>query len=92
MYIDEYTMEYLVTFYLANKGESKDIFSILPYEAAVYTGKEDDVLEKVAAVLKKSPRGGGMPGGHHSEKAYDFDKNQQKYDKAIAKILSEEQQ
>jgi hypothetical protein len=55
MYIDEYTMEYLVTFYLANKGESKDIFSILPYEAAVYTGKEDDVLEKVAAVLKKSP-------------------------------------
>lgn len=35
--------------------------------------------------------GGGMPGGHHSEKAYDFDKNQQKYDKAIAKILSEEQ-
>ena len=37
------------------------------------------------------PRGGGMPGGHHSEKAYDFDKNQQKYDKAIAKILSEEQ-
>lgn len=37
------------------------------------------------------PRGGGMPGEHHSEKAYDFDKNQQKYDKAIAKILSEEQ-
>ena len=37
------------------------------------------------------PRGGGMPGGHHSEKSYDFDKKQQKYDKAIAKILSDEQ-
>jgi hypothetical protein len=48
-------MEYLVTFYLANKGESKEIFSILPYEAAVYTGNEDDVLERVATVLKKSP-------------------------------------
>ena len=48
-------MEYLVTFYLANKGESKEIFSILPYEAAVYKGKEEDVLEKVAAVLKASP-------------------------------------
>ena len=36
--------------------------------------------------------GGGMPpGGHHSEKSYDFDKKQQKYDKAIAKILSDEQ-
>jgi len=48
-------MEYLVTFYLANKGESKEIFSILPYEATVYTGNEDDVLERVATVLKKSP-------------------------------------
>jgi hypothetical protein len=37
------------------------------------------------------PRGSGMPGGHHSEKSYDFDKKQQKYDKAIAKILSDEQ-
>ena len=37
------------------------------------------------------PNCGCMPGGHHSEKAYDFDKNQQKYDKAIAKILSDEQ-
>lgn len=35
--------------------------------------------------------GGGMLGGHHSEKSYDFDKKQQKYDKAIAKILSDEQ-
>ena len=48
-------MEYIVTFYLANKGESKEIFSILPYEAAVYTGNEDDVLERVATVLKKNP-------------------------------------
>ena len=48
-------MEYLVTFYLANKGGSKEIFSILPYEAAVYNGNEDDVLERVAAMLKKSP-------------------------------------
>ena len=48
-------MEYLVTFYLANKGESKEIFSILPYEAAVYKGNENDVLERVATVLKKSP-------------------------------------
>jgi hypothetical protein len=37
-------MEYLVTFYLANKGESKEIFSILPYEAAAFTGSEDEVL------------------------------------------------
>jgi hypothetical protein len=48
-------MEYIVTFYLANKGESREIFSILPYEAALYTGNEDDVLERVAAVLKKNP-------------------------------------
>ena len=37
------------------------------------------------------PQSGGMPGGHHSEKSYDFDKKQQKYDKAIAKIFSDEQ-
>jgi len=36
------------------------------------------------------PRG-GMPGGPSPEKSYDYDKNQQKYDKAIGKILSEQQ-
>lgn len=41
--------------------------------------------------MGKRPQGGGMPGGHHSDKSYDFDKKQQKYDKAIAKILSDEQ-
>jgi hypothetical protein len=35
--------------------------------------------------------GGGMPGGQSSEKEYDYDKKQQKYDKAIGKILTEEQ-
>ena len=35
--------------------------------------------------------GGGMPGGPRGSKSYDFDKKQQKYDKAIAKILSDEQ-
>ena len=37
------------------------------------------------------PMGGGMPGGQSSEKEYDYDKKQQKYDKAIGKILTEEQ-
>ena len=37
------------------------------------------------------PGGGGMPGGQSSEKEYDYDKKQQKYDKAIGKILTEEQ-
>jgi len=44
-------------------------------------------------------RGGGMPGdprdgmsgGQSQEKSYDYDKQQQKYDKAIGKILSEQQ-
>ena len=44
-------------------------------------------------------RGGGMPGGQRGgmpgeqsqEKSYDYDKQQQKYDKAIGKILSEQQ-
>ena len=35
--------------------------------------------------------GGGMPGGQSQEKTYDYDKNQKKYDKAIGKILSEQQ-
>lgn len=39
------------------------------------------------------PHGGmGRPeGGHSSENSYDYDKQQQKYDKAIGKVLSEEQ-
>ena len=37
------------------------------------------------------PMGGGMPRGQASEKSYDYDKKQQKYDKAIKKILSESQ-
>ena len=37
------------------------------------------------------PMGGGMPGGQSSEKEYDYDKKQQKYDKAVGKILTEEQ-
>ena len=35
--------------------------------------------------------GGGMPGEQSQEKSYDYDKQQQKYDKAIGKILSEQQ-
>ena len=37
-----------------------------------------------------SPRD-GMPGEQSQEKSYDYDKQQQKYDKAIGKILSEQQ-
>lgn len=38
------------------------------------------------------PRGGmGMLGGQQKESSYDYDKQQQKYDKAIGKILSEQQ-
>ena len=38
------------------------------------------------------PRGGmTMPGGQPQESSYDYDKQQQKYDKAIRKILTEEQ-
>lgn len=37
------------------------------------------------------PRGGGMPGGPSQDKSYDYDKQQQKYDKAIGKILTEQQ-
>ena len=40
--------------------------------------------------MPSGPRG-GMPGGHSQEKSYDYDKQQQKYDKAISKILSEQQ-
>jgi len=36
------------------------------------------------------PRG-GMPGNQLQENSYDYDKQQQKYDKAISKILSEQQ-
>ena len=44
--------------------------------------------------MQGGPRGGGMgmPGGSKpSESSYDYDKQQQKYDKAIAKILTEQQ-
>ena len=44
--------------------------------------------------MQGGPRGGGMGmpgGGQPSENTYDYDKQQQKYDKAIAKILSDEQ-
>ena len=44
--------------------------------------------------MQGGPRGGGMGmpgGGQPSENTYDYDKQQQKYDKAIAKILSEQQ-
>ena len=35
--------------------------------------------------------GGGMPqGGPSEQNSYDYDKQQQKYDKAIAKILTEQ--
>ena len=38
------------------------------------------------------PRGGmGMPGGQSQEASYDYDKQQQKYDKTLGKILSEQQ-
>ena len=41
--------------------------------------------------MQGGPRGGGMPGGLSQEKSYDYDKQQQKYDKAIGKILTEQQ-
>jgi len=44
--------------------------------------------------MQGGPRGGGMGmpgGGKPSESTYDYDKQQQKYDKAIAKILTEQQ-
>ena len=44
--------------------------------------------------MQGGPRGGGMGmpgGGQPSESTYDYDKQQQKYDKAIAKILTEQQ-
>lgn len=34
---------------------------------------------------------GGMPGGQQQTKAYDYDKQQAKYDKALAKLLTEQQ-
>ena len=40
--------------------------------------------------MPESPRG-GMPGEQSQEKSYDYDKQQQKYDKAIGKILTEQQ-
>jgi hypothetical protein len=40
--------------------------------------------------MPEDPRG-GMSGGQSQEKSYDYDKQQQKYDKAIGKILSEQQ-
>ena len=36
------------------------------------------------------PRG-GMPGGQQQEKEYDYDKKQEKYDKALCKFFTEEQ-
>ncbi len=43
--------------------------------------------------MQGGPRGGmGMTeGGHGNEASYDYDKQQQKYDKAIGKLLSEQQ-
>ena len=44
--------------------------------------------------MQGGPKGGGMgmPGGSKpSESSYDYDKQQQKYDKAIAKILTNQQ-
>ena len=44
--------------------------------------------------MQGGPRGGGMGmpgGGHPSESSYDYDKQQQKYDKAVGKILTEQQ-
>ena len=44
--------------------------------------------------MQGGPRGGGMGmpgGGQPSESSYDYDKQQQKYDKAIGKILTEQQ-
>jgi len=42
--------------------------------------------------MQGGPRGGmGMPGGPSQENSYDYDKQQEKYDKAIGKILTEQQ-
>ena len=48
-------MEYLVTYYIKNMSESKEIFNIISYMSAVLTGSEDEVLGIVASRLKKYP-------------------------------------
>ena len=54
------------------------------------SGRPNDGMGGRAGGMTGSPRG-GMPGEQSQEKSYDYDKQQQKYDKAIGKILSEQQ-
>lgn len=54
------------------------------------SGRPNDGMGGRAGGMPGSPRG-GMPGEQSQEKSYDYDKQQQKYDKAIGKILSEQQ-
>ena len=46
-------MEYLVTYYIKNTNDAKEIFNIVPYKSSVVTGNEDYVLELIASKLKK---------------------------------------
>ena len=48
-------MEYLVTYYIKNTNDAKEIFNIVPYKSSVVTGSEDYVLELIASKLKKFP-------------------------------------
>ncbi len=48
-------MEYLVTYYIKNTNDAKEIFNIVPYKSSIVTGSEDYILELVASKLKKFP-------------------------------------
>ncbi len=48
-------MEFLVTYYIKNTNNAKEIFNIVPYKSSIVTGSEDYILELVASKLKKFP-------------------------------------
>jgi len=48
-------MEYLVTFYIVNNTESKNLLNTFPYQASVFKGNEKDVMKIVITVLKSCP-------------------------------------
>ena len=48
-------MDYLVTYYIKNMNESKEIFNIISYMSSVLTGSEDEILRMVASRMKKYP-------------------------------------
>lgn len=53
--INYFDMEYLVTYYIKNTNDAKEIFNIVPYKSSIVTGSEDYILELVASKLKKFP-------------------------------------